>query len=62
LLLVLLMIAVFPANVFVAGRVVGGLQMPSVPVRTAMQVVYMVLILLASYGLPARRRHASDRG
>ena len=52
LLLAILMIAVFPANVYVAGQVVAGLQMPGVPVRTAMQVVYILLILLAGFGLP----------
>lgn len=48
----ILMVAVFPANVYVAGKVVDGLQMPSVAVRLAMQVVYILLVLLAGYGLP----------
>jgi uncharacterized membrane protein len=55
--LALLMIAIFPANVYAANRVVGGLQMPSVPVRTAMQVIYIVLLLLAGWGRPAWPTH-----
>lgn len=54
LCLTLLMIAVFPANIYAAHRVVGGLQMPGVPVRLAMQAVYIVWILLAGWGLPGR--------
>ena len=53
-LLTVLMVAIFPANVHVAGQVIAGLAMPSVPVRTAMQIVYILMILLASFGLPAR--------
>ena len=45
-----LMIAIFPANVYAAGEVVAGLHMPSVPVRLAMQVVYIVLLLIAGWG------------
>jgi uncharacterized membrane protein len=48
----IMMIAVFPANVYAAGKVVGGLPMPGVPLRTAMQMVYIALVLLAGYGLP----------
>jgi len=48
----ILMVCVFPVNVFVAGQTVGGLRMPSVPVRLAMQVVYIWMVLLAGYGLP----------
>jgi uncharacterized membrane protein len=47
-----MMIAVFPANVYAAGKVVGGMPMPGVPLRTAMQMVYIALVLLAGYGLP----------
>lgn len=50
----MMMIAVFPANVYAAGKVVGGLRMPGVPLRTAMQIAYIALILLAGYGLPRR--------
>jgi uncharacterized membrane protein len=49
-----LMIAIFPANVYAAGEVVGGLHMPSVPVRLVMQVVYIVLLLLAGWGVRAK--------
>jgi uncharacterized membrane protein len=51
----ILMIAIFPANVYAANQYVGGMHMPSVPVRTAMQVVYIILLLLAGWGLPRRQ-------
>lgn len=50
----IMMVAIFPANIYAAGRVVGGLPMPGVPVRTAMQILYIVLVLLAGYGIPRR--------
>lgn len=55
----LMMVAIIPANVYAAGKVMGGLQMPSIPARTAMQVVYIVMVLLAGYGIP-RRKQASE--
>jgi uncharacterized membrane protein len=54
----IMMIAVFPANVYASGKVIGGLPMPGVPVRTAMQIMFIVLVLLAGYGLPRRLLHA----
>jgi uncharacterized membrane protein len=54
--LVLLMIAVFPANIYAANRTVGGWPMPGVPVRTVMQVVYILMLLAAGWGLPRIRR------
>lgn len=54
-----MLIAIFPANVYSAGRVIAGFQFPSVPVRLAMQVVYIALVLLAGYGIP-RLGPASD--
>jgi uncharacterized membrane protein len=54
--LALLMIAIFPANVYAANQSVGGLHMPSVPVRLAMQVVYIVLLLMAGWGIPRTRK------
>jgi uncharacterized membrane protein len=54
--LAVFMIAIFPANVYAAGRTVGGLHMPSVPIRLAMQVVYIVLLLIAGWGIPRRPR------
>jgi uncharacterized membrane protein len=54
--LAVLMIVIFPANVYAAGRNVGGLQMPSVPVRLVMQFIYIVLLLMAGWGLPRRKR------
>lgn len=50
----ILMTAVFPANVYVAGQTIGGLQMPSIPVRLVMQLIYMLMVLFAGYGLPGR--------
>src|ERR1700730_12173869 len=54
--LAVFMIAIFPANVYAAGRTVGGLHMPTVPVRLAMQVVYILLLLIAGWGIPRRPR------
>jgi len=51
----IMMVAIFPANVYVAGKVVGGIQMPGVAVRTAMQIVYIVGVLLAGFGRPVRK-------
>ena len=53
--LALYMVAIFPANVYIAGQTVQGLTMPGVPVRTSMQAAYIVLLLVAGWGLPARR-------
>jgi uncharacterized membrane protein len=50
----IMMVAMFPANVYAAGKIIGGLPMPSVPVRTVMQIVFIVLVLLAGYGMPKR--------
>jgi uncharacterized membrane protein len=52
--LAVFMIAIFPANVYAAGQTVGGLHMPSVPVRLAMQVVYILLLLITGWGIPKR--------
>jgi uncharacterized membrane protein len=57
--LAVFMIAIFPANVYAAGQTVGGLHMPSVPIRLAMQVVYIVLLLIAGWGI--RRRPRENR-
>jgi uncharacterized membrane protein len=56
--LAVLMIVIFPANVFAAGQTVGGLHMPSVPVRLAMQVVYILLLLIAGWGIPGENRRS----
>lgn len=48
----IMMVLIFPVNILVAGQTFAGLQMPSVPVRLAMQVVYIWIVLLAGYGLP----------
>jgi uncharacterized membrane protein len=54
--LAVLMIVIFPANVYAAGQSVGGLHMPSVPVRLAMQIIYIILLLTAGWGVPRRPR------
>jgi uncharacterized membrane protein len=60
--LAMFMIAIFPANVYVADQNVGGLHMPSVPVRLAMQVVYVLLLLIAGWGIPRRTEGISVAG
>jgi uncharacterized membrane protein len=51
----LLMIAVFPANIHVAGQTVHGVYMPAVPVRLLMQLIYIVLVLMTGWGRPVPR-------
>jgi uncharacterized membrane protein len=48
----IMMVMIFPVNIWVAGQTYAGLQMPSVPVRLTMQVIYIWMVLLAGYGLP----------
>jgi uncharacterized membrane protein len=55
--LAVLMIAIFPANVYAANQFIGGLHMPTVPVRLAMQVMYILLLLIAGWGIPRRKRN-----
>ncbi|MGI8772102.1 MAG: DoxX family protein [Acidobacteriaceae bacterium] len=52
LCLAALMIAIFPANIYVAGETIHGLPMPGVAVRLVMQAMYLWLILLAGWGWP----------
>lgn len=54
----IMMVMIFPVNIAIAGQTFGGLQMPNVPVRLTMQVVYIWMVLLAGYGFPSvgRRR------
>ncbi len=54
--LAVLMVAIFPANVYGANQTVGGLHMPSVPVRLAMQIIYILLLLMAGWGIPRTRK------
>ena len=61
LAIALLMVAVFPANIYVAGQTVHGLRMPSVAVRLLMQIVYIVLVLMAGWGRPLLRTPASPQ-
>ncbi len=51
-LMAVMMIAIFPANIYAAGKVVGGMQMPGVAVRTTMQAIYILIVLISAYGLP----------
>jgi uncharacterized membrane protein len=53
-----LMIVIFPSNVLAAGQTVGGLHMPNVPVRLGMQVVYILLLLVAGWGIPRENRRS----
>jgi uncharacterized membrane protein len=55
LCIALLMIVIFPANIYVAGQTVHGLYMPTVPVRLVMQMVYILLVLMAGWGRPLLR-------
>jgi|SRR5271168_1175131 len=57
----ILMVAIFPANIYVAGETFFGMQMPSVPVRLVMQMIYIWMVLLAGYGLPSRRKSVLDQ-
>jgi uncharacterized membrane protein len=50
----IMMVAIFPANIYSAGQTIDGFRFPSVPVRLAMQLVYIIFVLLAGYGLPTR--------
>ena len=57
----LLMIAVFPANVYAAHRTICGLHMPGVTLRLAMQAIYILLVLLAGLGIPTRARPSLEK-
>jgi uncharacterized membrane protein len=54
----IMMVLIFPVNIFVAGQTFAGLEMPSVPIRLTMQVIYIWMVLLAGYGLPSAGRQA----
>jgi uncharacterized membrane protein len=60
LCLAVLMVAVFPANIYVAGRAIGEVPMPGVGLRAAMQMIFIVLILLAGWGMPVSRKRRAD--
>jgi uncharacterized membrane protein len=47
-----MMVAIFPANIYRAGQMVDGLRFPTVPVRLTAQIIYILLLLLAGYGMP----------
>jgi uncharacterized membrane protein len=57
-----MMVAIFPANIYRAGQMVQGLRFPTVPVRLTEQIIYIVLMLLAGYGAPKfwQRKHADE--
>ncbi len=61
LCLTVFLVAVFPANIHVAGQTIGGLPMPSVPVRWTMQAAYMLLILTGAWGLPGYKWRGTSR-
>src|SRR5277367_1672500 len=54
----IMMVMIFPVNIAIAGQTFAGLQMPSVPVRLTMQVIYIWMVLLAGYGLPSMGKRA----
>jgi uncharacterized membrane protein len=47
-----MMVAIFPANIYRAGQMVQGMRFPTVPVRLTAQIIYILLVLLAGYGTP----------
>jgi uncharacterized membrane protein len=47
-----MMVAIFPANIYRAGQMVQGFRFPTVPVRLTAQIIYILLVLLAGYGVP----------
>jgi len=49
----IMMVMIFPVNIAIAGQTFAGMQMPTVPVRLTMQVIYIWMVLLAGYGLPS---------
>jgi len=51
-----LLIAMFPANVYAAGEVIGGWRMPGVLLRTLLQMVLIALALIAGWGVPRSAR------
>jgi uncharacterized membrane protein len=59
-LIAVMLIAILPANIYAAGKTISGVTMPTVSVRTAMQAVYILMVLIASYGCP-RLSQAPDR-
>jgi len=58
------MVAIFPANIYRAGQMVEGMRFPTVPVRLTAQIIYILLVLLAGYGMPRfwRRTQTNERG
>jgi uncharacterized membrane protein len=57
----IMMVLIFPVNVWVAGQTFAGVQMPSVPVRLTMQVIYIWMVLLAGYGSPGSHRAITSK-
>lgn len=52
--LMLLLLAVFPANVYAArhSMTIGGSKVTSLPIRTVLQVVFLLAIFAAGFGFP----------
>jgi uncharacterized membrane protein len=55
----IMMVMIFIVNIWVAGQTYLGVQMPTIPVRCAMQVVYVWIVLLAGYGIPKLRNRSN---
>jgi uncharacterized membrane protein len=54
----IMLVCIFPANIYSAGKVIAGFQFPGVPVRLVIQIVYIALVLMAGYGLPRPSRRS----
>jgi uncharacterized membrane protein len=52
----IVMVTIFPANVYAANQSVEGIQTPSVPLCLAMQVIYILLLLTPRWGFPRLSR------
>lgn len=52
-----MMVAIFPANIYPAGQVVHGMFFPRVPARLTAQIIYILLVLLSGYGVPKLGEH-----
>ena len=50
--LAVFMVTIFPSNIYIAGRTLGPVTFPGVPLRGAMQIVFIALILLGGWGTP----------
>lgn len=53
--LILLLLAVFPANIYAArhSMTIGGSKVTRLPLRTILQVVFLLAIFAAGFGIPS---------